>query len=373
MDRSTLPRQLALLMVVSIATLLLLVGGFALLQRASDDGRPDPGVEVTRRPSAAAIPSAASPSGPSAAAIPSAAGSPATQATPDGSAQPSPAGPGASGSSGAASGAPTAVDPVILAAGDIADCDTPDDEATADLLDDLPGTILTLGDTVYPSATEATFAQCFDPSWGRHRDRIRPAAGNHDWDTGDLGAYLAYFGDAAVGEDGDPWYALEVGTWQVIVLASDCGRVDGCGPGSKQGRWLAETLARSDAECTLAAFHHPRFSSGEHGPTEAVAPFWEQLHAAGVDVVLNGHEHDYERFAPQDPEGREDRQGGIRQFIVGTGGVALRPFDRVAANSELRASIAHGVLGLTLRDGSYDWVFHAVDDVFEDRGTAFCT
>jgi hypothetical protein len=350
MDRRDLPRQLALVAVITVAALLVLLGARSLYRSVTQDGGPVPGVEVTHPPAALA------PTGTPATGPLDPSGEPAPSATPS--------------STGPASTPPD--EPRILAAGDIAACDSDGDEATAALLDALPGTIITLGDTVYPSATEATFRDCFDPSWGRHRDRIRPIAGNHDWDTGDLAAYLDYFGDAAVNEDGDPWYADDVGTWQVIALASDCARVDGCDSDSPQGRWLADTLAASDARCTLAVFHHPRFSSGEHGPTEAVAPLWEQLHAAGVDVVLNGHEHDYERFGPQDPSGIADPERGIRQFIVGTGGIDLRPFQRVAANSELRASVAHGVLELTLKDGAYDWTFHAVGDAFVDRGTAFC-
>lgn len=350
MDRPDLPRRLALLAVVTVATLLLLLGGRALYAAMTYGDAPGPGMEVTPPPAALVPTPMPDPGG--------SAGAGASSATPS-SATPS-----------ATASLPG--DARLLTAGDIAACDAEGDERTAALLDDLPGTIVTLGDTVYPRATERTLRECFAPSWGRHLERIRPVPGNHDWETGDLDAYLGYFGGAAVNENGDPWYTFELGSWQVIALVSDCGRVDGCGPDSPQGRWLAETLDASDARCSVAAFHHPRFSSGKHGASEAVAPFWDQLHAAGVDIVLNGHDHDYERFGPQDPSGAEDRARGIRQFIVGTGGIGLRDFERVAANSELRASIAHGVLELTLKDGAYDWVFHAVDDAFEDRGTAFC-
>ena len=175
------------------------------------------------------------------------------------------------------------------------------------------------------------------------------------------------------GPTASTWYARDLGTWRVIVLDSDCDKVGGCGPESPQGRWLAAELAASDARCTVAIFHHPRFSSGEeHGDDEAMDPFWRALHADGVDVIVNGHDHDYERFAPQDPEGREDRTAGIREFVVGTGGRELRGFADPRPNSELRASIAHGVLALTLHDGSYDWAFHAVASTFSDGGTAAC-
>lgn len=263
-------------------------------------------------------------------------------------------------------------DPVLVGAGDIADCGSDGDEATAALLDDIAGTIFTAGDNVYPAGSTVTYRDCFEPSWGSHLARVRPAPGNHDWQSGDLTAYGDYFGRAAVNADGDPWYAFDLGTWEVIVLASDCARVDGCGPESRQGRWLAETLAGSEARCTVAIWHHPRFSSGEHGDQADAGPFWDVLYAAGADVVINGHDHDYERFAPMDPEGREDRARGMRQFVVGTGGVPLRDFARVAANSELRASVAHGVLALTLRDGSYGWQFIPTRGDFSDRGTARC-
>ena len=261
-------------------------------------------------------------------------------------------------------------DPTLVGAGDIADCASDGDEATAALLDRIAGTVFTAGDNVYPSGSAETFRDCFAPSWGRHLDRIRPAPGNHDWESGELTAYLDYFG--ADGADGRPWYAYELGTWQVIVLDSDCDRVDGCGAESPQGRWLDATLADSRARCTLAIWHHPRFSSGMHGDTAEVAPFWDALYAAGADVVINGHDHDYERFAPQDPNGLEDRARGLREFVVGTGGVALRPFERVAPNSELRVAVAHGVLALTLHDGGYDWQFYPTSTDFSDRGTARC-
>lgn len=262
-------------------------------------------------------------------------------------------------------------DPVLVGAGDIADCGSDGDEATASLLDDIAGTVFTAGDNVYPGASTARYRDCFEPSWGRHLARTRPAPGNHDWQSGDLAAYGAYFGTASE-NDGDPWYEYDLGTWQVIVLASDCARVDGCGPESRQGRWLTTVLADSDARCTLAIWHHPRFSSGEHGDQDVVAPFWDALYAAGADVVINGHDHDYERFAPMDPDGKEDRDRGLRQFVVGTGGVPLRDFKRAAPNSELRASVAHGVIALTLRDGSYDWQFIPTAGDFADRGTARC-
>ncbi len=246
------------------------------------------------------------------------------------------------------------------------------DSRTATLLDDIEGTVFTAGDNAYENGTAKEFSTCYEESWGRHKERTRPAPGNHDWRTSGLGGYFGYFGDAARGPDGRSWYSYDLGSWHVVVLDSECDHVDGCDHASDQGRWLAADLAASKAACTIAIWHKPRFSSGDHGNDPSVGPFWTQLYGAGADVVVNGHDHDYERFAPQDPSGDEDRSGGIRQFVAGTGGTPLRPFKDPVANSELRAAVTQGVLKLTLRDGSYDWEFIAIDDAISDRGTAFC-
>ncbi len=172
--------------------------------------------------------------------------------------------------------------------------------------------------------------------------------------------------------DGTTWYSYDLGTWHIVVLDSTCSAAGGCGLDSPQGRWLSSDLAASSATCTLAIWHHPRWSSGEHGNDSEVAPFWDALYRAGADIVVNGHDHDYERFAPQDPAGHEDRTRGIREFVVGTGGADLRPFLRQAANSEARFSVAHGVIRFTLYPGRYDWAFLATDSSVSDAGTAFC-
>jgi acid phosphatase type 7 len=311
--------------------------------------------------------------GPGSAPSPAGSTPPATAASPSPPATPSGTVDGSAAPSGsAAASAPAATTATLVGAGDIAGCDWDGDEQTAALLDGIDGTIFTAGDNVYPAGRTDTYADCFGPSWGRHRDRIRPAPGNHDWELGTLDAYRAYFGDAARNENGDPWYAYPLGSWQVIVLDSDCSDVGGCGPESPQGRWLAETLAASDAVCTLAIWHHPRFSSGTHGSDPSVAPFWDALSAASADVVVNGHEHDYERFAPQDPAGSLDRERGLRQFIVGTGGVELRDFETPIANSELRLAVGHGVIEFTLGDGGYEWQWLPVTGEVADRGQASC-
>ena len=341
-NRRGLVRSVVLLTVTFVATFALL-GGLALglAQR-------DPGGGAT---SAAATPS------------------PAASATAAGSDPPSPSLP--SGSPPAPSGSPAA-DPVLVGAGDIGDCDTDEDSATAALIEGIPGTVFTAGDNAYPDGTLRQFRECYDPAWGRFRDRTRPAPGNHDYSTDGAAGYLEYFGTAAVNEDGDPWYSYDLGAWHVVVLNSECSDVGGCDPDSPQGRWLAADLAASAASCTLAIFHEPRFSSGYHGNDRGVAPFWRALYDAGADVVVNGHDHDYERFAPQAPDGSEDRERGIREFVVGTGGTGLREFAEIQPNSELRASISHGVLKLTLRPRGYDWAFIATSGPFTDAGSATC-
>ncbi|MBA2701477.1 MAG: metallophosphoesterase [Chloroflexi bacterium] len=276
------------------------------------------------------------------------------------------------GSPGVASPAGSSrTDPVLVGAGDIATCGGSADEATANLLDGIEGTIFTAGDNAYEDGTEEEFRDCYGPNWGRQLARTRPAAGNHDWQSSDLGGYLGYFGQA-VTTDGGSWYAYDLGTWHIIVLDSNCEQVLGCDADSSQGRWLAADLATSTARCTMAIWHHPRWSSGVHGDSQAVAPFWTMLYDAGADVIVNGHDHDYERFAPQDPDGRANATRGIREFVVGTGGIDLRGFPGNAANSEVRSASDHGVIRFGLHDGSYSWTFIAAGTDFSDSGTGNC-
>jgi len=262
-------------------------------------------------------------------------------------------------------------DAVLSGAGDIASCSSGADKKTARLVDAIPGTVFTAGDNAYDNGSEKDFQDCYDPSWGRVKDRTRPAAGNHDWQTNDLEGYLGYFGQAAA-PDGKSWYSYDLGAWHIIVLDSDCSKVGGCDTGSDQGRWLAADLKASSALCTLAIWHHPRFSSGIHGNARSTDPFWRALYAAGADVVVNGHEHDYERFAPQDPTGHEDRLRGMREFIVGTGGAPQRPFLSARPNSELRSTGTFGIIRFDLHKASYDWHFIPTSGDFTDSGTAPC-
>ena len=257
---------------------------------------------------------------------------------------------------------------VLVGAGDIARCSSSGDEATASLLDRIAGTVFTTGDNVYESGTPTEFEACYDPSWGRHRHRTLPAPGNHDWRTSNAQGYRDYFGFRS----GPLWYSYNIGAWHVVVLDSNCATVGGCGVGSPQHSWLVKDLAVDTRACTLAIWHEPRFSSGYHGSSTAVDAFWQALYADGAELVINGHDHNYERFAPQSPSGVQDAKG-IREIVVGTGGRTLRPFGTPVANSEVRNSNTFGVLKLTLAAGSYSWQFLPVaGGTFTDVGTGSC-
>ena len=238
----------------------------------------------------------------------------------------------------------------------------------------LIGTVFALGDNAYDNGTAAEYANCYQPTWGAVKDRTRPVVGNHEYlKSASAAPYFAYFG-AAAGEPGKGWYSYDIGTdWHVVVLNSNCTIV-GCTAGSEQEQWLRADLAASTRPCTVAMWHHPRFSSGEHGNDASTDAFWKALYADGAEVVLNGHDHDYERFAPQNPSAVADPTYGIREFVVGTGGKDFRSFSSTAAaNSEVRSIAAHGVLRLNLNSGSYDWTFLAVPGTtLDESGTGTC-
>jgi acid phosphatase type 7 len=259
----------------------------------------------------------------------------------------------------------------LYAVGDIADCTTDADEATAAVLDGTEGPIATLGDNAYPNGTSEEFERCFEPGWGRHKHRVRPSPGNHDYNTRDAAGYFGYFGHAA-GTSGEGWYSYDVGSWHVVALNSNC-RAVGCGRDGPQGRWLADDLATHPAQCTLAYWHHPRFSSGLHGSSEATADLFAILYEAGADVVLAGHDHHYERIRPLDPGGRVDLERGIRLFTVGTGGRHLYPTGLVVPGSEVRHTQTFGVLELRLFDDGYRWRFLRAQGIpFTDGGSGSC-
>ena len=250
---------------------------------------------------------------------------------------------------------PTPAEVILVGAGDIAVCGNYGAEATARLLERFPdAAIFTAGDNSNQLALPEQYRDCFDPTWGRFKKRIHPAPGNHDYLNPD--AYHAYFG-AAAGAPGQGYYSYELGAWHIIAVNSNCDLVDGCWAGSPQEIWLRADLAAHPAQCTLAYWHAPLFSSGYHGPYDAMRPIWQALSEAGAEVVVNGHDHQYERFAPQNPNGQLDEANGIRQFIAGTGGADKRYPPNWSANSQKIIAGVYGVLKFTLKSGSYDWEF----------------
>ena len=261
---------------------------------------------------------------------------------------------------------------VLVGAGDIADCSRVSQEGTARLLDGIAGQVATFGDGAYPDGSLTDYMNCFDPSWGRHKARTRPSTGNHEYNHGQAAGapgYYAYWG-AAAGDSGIGYYSYTLGSWHIVVINSSLDM----SAGSTQERWLRADLAAHPATCTLAYWHHPRFSSGGNGSTLETQPIWQALYDFGAEVVVNGHDHDYERFAPQTPAGALDNTNGIREFVVGTGGNSLYSFDiPPITNSELRSNVNYGVIKFTLWPTSYDWDFIPVaGGTFSDHGSASC-
>ena len=270
--------------------------------------------------------------------------------------------------------------PTVIAAGDISLCQTDDDEQTASLIDSLPGTVLPLGDLAYQDGSKEDFENCYAPTWGRFKDRSRPALGNHEYVQKGAAPYFDYWGEAA-GDRTKGYYSFNLGSWHLIALNSNCSDAGGCSRGSPMEQWLREDLAAHPSRCILAYWHHPRFFTPSRQPTtsrlEAVdkkmQAFWVALYEAGADVVLNGHRHIYERFARQNPNAEADANG-IREFVVGTGGGLHDRFEGpVAVNSEVRHVGTHGVLHLTLRPDGFDWRFVPVaGKTFTDSGSDTC-
>ncbi|MGI8479331.1 MAG: Calx-beta domain-containing protein [Gaiellaceae bacterium] len=232
--------------------------------------------------------------------------------------------------------------------------------------------VLALGDLQYEDGSISEFAASYAPSWGRVKAITHPAPGNHEYRTARAAGYFQYFG-AAAGDPAKGYYSFDLGGWHLIALNSNCSEVGGCGVGSRQKRWLRSDLAaRASATCTLAYWHHPRFSSGEHGSDSTYIAFWQALYGANADLVLVGHDHDYERFAPQTPSGSLDTARGIRQFVSGAGGKSVRTFPTVRANSQARDVSSLGILELTLRAKGYGWRFRPAVGSFTDSGTGSC-
>lgn len=286
---------------------------------------------------------------------------------------------GSAAAAPAAAPAARASGPTLAAAGDIAcqprsrvTASTCRQGTTARLLTQLhPTVVAALGDEQYETGSLDDFRRAYAASWGRLGRRVHPAPGNHEYATPRARGYFRYFG-ATAGRGSTGYYAYDVGAWRAIALNSNCTVVS-CAQGSPQNRWLARELASHRRRCVLAYWHHPRFSSGLHGDDSAVAPLWRTLYQAGADIVLSGHDHDYERFAPQDPAGRADSQKGIREFVVGTGGRSHYPLLSPQRNSERRTGSTFGVLLLTLRPAGYDWRFVSEPGAsFTDSGSGSC-
>jgi calcineurin-like phosphoesterase family protein len=261
---------------------------------------------------------------------------------------------------------------VILVAGNIATCGTTNDEATAAVLDTLPGTVFTLGDNAFPNGSAEAYRDCYTPSWGRHKARTYATLGNHEYNSGSAAASFDYFGNRA-GPRNLGYYSLDLGNWHIIVLnVNDRVAFD---VGSDQDRWLQADLAANSKTCTLAIWHNPRFlSSNTVGWTSNayITALWDRLYAAGVDVALNGQQHQYERFPPLTPTGAPDNARGIREFNVGTGGESTEMPIAIAQHSEA-LSDAFGVLKVSLDAGSYSWEFvPTVPGQFSDTGSGTC-
>jgi acid phosphatase type 7 len=259
---------------------------------------------------------------------------------------------------------------VFVGAGDIANCEMLGGaKATAALLDGIQGTVFTTGDHAYQTGSVKDFEKCYEPTWGRHKKRTRPTIGNHDLVTDKGRPYFDYFGENA-GPAGLGYYSYDLGAWHIISLNS-------AAPARKntpQMKWLQADLSAHPTDCVLAYWHIARFSSGGHGSDPLMADVWRVLYEAGADVVLSSHDHDYERFAPQDDKGKADPDHGIREFVVGTGGGGVYEFKRVAPNSEVRNNSTYGVLKLTLKPGHYDWEFVPMaGQKFRDAGSGTCS
>jgi hypothetical protein len=260
-----------------------------------------------------------------------------------------------------------AADPVILAAGDIADCTSTGDTATAELLAANEGTILALGDNAYENGTLQEFEQCYQPTWGQHKARTRPTPGNHEYHTPGAAGYFDYFGTAA-GDPSKGYYSFDLGSWHIVSLNSerDTGATGG------QVAWLRADLAATSADCVLAYWHRPRWTSGNYVDQVDVAPLWDVLYDAGADVVLAGHDHNYQRYPRFDKAGLPN-EDGMRSFVVGTGGRQRYPLVS-DARREAGNDATWGVLRLTLHPTSYDWQFLPVaGSSYTDFGSAACS
>jgi hypothetical protein len=255
----------------------------------------------------------------------------------------------------------------FVGAGDIAVCGSRGTVETANLLDSIPGTVFTTGDNVYPVGSEQHYRDCYEPTWGRHRARTRPSPGNHEYEVPGAAGYFAYFGLNA-GSSGLGYYSYRVGAWRIFSLNSNVPADEA----SAQYQWLSAELAANTTPCALAYWHHPVVTMGPNGESRHMRALWRLVYDRGVDVVLTGHDHGYQRFAPLNGDLQRDAQRGIRQFIVGTGGASLYGFPTANQNAEVRGA-NWGVLKLTLSPDGYAWEFISIPgEPFRDTGDGVC-
>ncbi|HTB93917.1 MAG TPA: metallophosphoesterase [Candidatus Sulfotelmatobacter sp.] len=266
----------------------------------------------------------------------------------------------------------------LVGAGDIVGCsDLSGAEATAKLIDAIPGTVFAAGDLAYQRGTYEEFQKCYGPTWGRFKARTRPTPGNHEYEGAPATGYFRYW-DGRAGDPGKGYYSYDLGAWHIVVLNTNCGssQLGGCAEGSPEETWLKQDLAAHPAACTLAYGHHALFSSGlfpKHAEHPELRAFWQDLYDAHADLILAGHEHSYERFAPQNPEGNPDPDHGIREIVVGTGGRSHTPLGYAKPNSEVRDDKTYGILKLSLSPGKYSWEFIPIPGkTFRDSGEGVC-
>jgi acid phosphatase type 7 len=267
---------------------------------------------------------------------------------------------------------------ILVGAGDIAGCKDLDGAgATAKLVEKIPGTVFAAGDLAYEGGSPNEFHNCYGPTWGEFKARTKPALGNHEYVNPTAHGYFEYWG-AQAGPVGKGYYSYDLGSWHIVVLNTNCYSkiLGGCAVGSSQETWLRKDLAEHPDACVLAYGHHALFSSGvfkSHAIHPELKPLWEDLYAVHAALVLAGHEHSYERFAPQDPDGHADPVNGIREIVVGTGGRSHDPLGFATPNSEVRNTDTFGVIKLTLTPGHYRWQFIPEEGkTFTDSGSGEC-
>jgi 3',5'-cyclic AMP phosphodiesterase CpdA len=266
-----------------------------------------------------------------------------------------------------AAGARAAEPLVVYAAGDIAQCGVAGAGLTARLVAEADAQVLAVGDLAYPSGRTEDFENCYQPTWGRFKARTLPVPGNHEYRTQGAAGYFGYFGARAMPFRGG-YYSTDLGGWHVVALNSNLDLA----PGSAQIEWLVEDLKHNRRGCILAFWHHPRFSSGQHGDNAAMQPLWETLQRNGVSVALSGHDHNYERLAPLDAEGRPDARRGLRSFVVGAGGARLYEMGKTRPHSEMRDATDWGILRLELYAGRYNWKYLTAGGKVTDQGGGVC-